>query len=112
MFTLIYPFSLYLEGLKSFPEAYKSDGSYAEGGRYQLSQKKDIQNPSESVAITFHMDKVTMPSRLSQCVQLSALTNTSLGFQKSKVIAWMSNLTLGKRCSGIGLLLSKECAEK
>lgn len=112
MFTLIYPFSLYLEGLKSFPKAYKSDGSYAEGGRYQLSQKKDIQNPSESVVITFHMDKVTMPSRLSQCVQLSALTNTSLGFQKSKVIAWMSKLTLGKRCSGIGLLLSKECAEK
>lgn len=39
------------------------------------------------------MDKVTVPVRLSQCVQLSAVTNTSLGFQKSKVIAWMSNLT-------------------
>lgn len=110
MVTLIYPFSV--EGLKTFPETYQQDRIFAGGGRYQLSQKKDIQNPSESVAITFYMDKVTWPSRLSQCVQLSALTNTSLGFQKSKVIAWMSNLTLGKRCSGIGLLLSKQCTEK
>lgn len=62
----------------------------------------------------FHVDRVTEPSKLSQCVQLPILTNTSLLFFTSrKVIARMSNLDTWKemRCDGY-TALQTVCTEK
>lgn len=81
MVTLMYHFSLYREGLKNDPETYQWNGSDAEGVCYQLSRQKDASEYMSFCSI-FHMAEVPVPGRLSQCVQLPILTNTSLGFPK------------------------------